>query len=116
MKFVHCVDVDKELLATGRDVSLGCFRQPCLQDLMPKIPLKKVRHNVYETNKSYKTLTSYTYTRSVYEFVTCAMPLISFINKTLTRQTGYELAYGKVYKRSIRLRVFQVMASACALT
>ena len=26
MKFVHCVDVDKELLATGRDVSLGCFR------------------------------------------------------------------------------------------
>ena len=53
-----------------------------------------------------------TYTRiSVYEFVTCAMFLILFINKN-----GYELAYGKVYKLSIRLRVFQVMASACALT
>ena len=82
---------------------------------MPKIPLKKVRHNVYETkhcHKSNKTLTSYTYTRSVYEFVMCAMFLILFINKTLTRQTGYELAYGKVYKLRIRLRVFQVMASA----
>ena len=53
---------------------------------------------------------------SVYKFVTCAMFLILFINKTLTRQTGYELAYGKVYELSIRLRVFQVMASACALT
>ena len=35
--------------------------------------------------------------------------------------TGYGksicfLAYGKVYKLSIRLRVFHVMASACALT
>ena len=29
MKFVHCVDVDKELLATGRDVSLGRFRLLC---------------------------------------------------------------------------------------
>ena len=27
--------------------------------------------------------------------VTCAMFLILFINKTLTRQTGYELAYGE---------------------
>ena len=26
MKFVHCVDVNKELLVTGRDVSLGHFR------------------------------------------------------------------------------------------
>ena len=53
------------------------------------------------------------YTRSVYDV--CDV-LILFINKTLTRQTGYELAYGKVYKLSIRLRVFQVMPSACALT
>ena len=101
----------------GSHWDISNLAEPVCKIWCQRFPWKKCdimcTRQIKHCHKSYKTLTSYTYTRRVYEFRhVCDV----FNKQNLTRQNWYELVYGTVYKVSIRLRVFQVMASACALT